>query len=327
MKIDLHNHTLSQNLAPKKTREIILETLHIYGLDAIAITNLHSIQDALRLEQECPGCIVPGAEYKVGGEEGSSVQIVVIGLNEQLHELLMKARRRGIAYFTGILKEKNLPYFLSHIGMGIPTEHQAAPEFLENYLNFFNAIAVLDCLSSQSNSFAMGLSYYYGLSPVGGSGSLILQGKKRAYTEAPGSENITEFFTAFLQKRIKAGIASTNSESKIGTSLWQISQDFYQKEMKRIWQSELGLSMQSTKGNVLQGILESLVSPALDTAQQVFYLQHTKALEKKLGSFQEKFIDYLKSKETKRIFSLSLEIEEKKKHWLDAIAKVHEAFL
>ena len=326
MRLDLHNHTLLQSLPPKKNRELILEILDLYELDAIAITNLHSIDDALNLSQECPGLIITGAEYKVAGEEGSSVQVVALDLNEELHKLLMKARFRGIACFTNILKEKHIPYYLSHIGSGIPMKHPDAAKFLEDFLAFFDAMEVLNPLSLQKNSFALGLAMYYGLAPVGGSGALILEGNKRAYTQASEAQNLSDFFSAFLKKNVKAGIANTVSESKISPSVWRISQDLYQKEIQKIWHSELGLSMHTTKGDILQSVLQSLLKPALDATQQIFHLYQTKSLEENFSSFQSKFIDYLKDKETKRIFSLSIDKEEKKKLWLDSISHIHSAF-
>ncbi|NUM33948.1 MAG: hypothetical protein HUU50_05360 [Candidatus Brocadiae bacterium] len=326
MKLDIHNHTISQNLTTKKIREIVLEILHLHSLDAIAITNLHSIQDALRLYEQCPGQIIIGAEYKVGGEEASSFQTVVLGINPGLHELLMQSRHRGISYFTGMLKEKKLPYYLSHIGLGIPKDHANAAKLLEDALSLFDAIDVLDAVSLQKNSFALGLARYYGMATIGGSGSLIMQGQKRGYTQADGEYNIHEFFHSFLLKKVDVGTTSASSESKVLPSIWQISQEFYQKEIKRIWQSEIGISTQTTTGHLLQNAAQVLLSPALDTTQQIFHLHHTKSLEKKMSSFQSCFIDYLKNKETKRIFSLPVGVEKKKKLWLESLSRIHESF-
>lgn len=218
-----------------------------------------------------------------------------------------------ISYFTGMLKEKKLPYYLSHIGLGIPKDHANAAKLLEDALSLFDAIDVLDAVSLQKNSFALGLARYYGMATIGGSGSLIMQGQKRGYTQADGEYNIHEFFHSFLLKKVDVGTTSASSESKVLPSIWQISQEFYQKEIKRIWQSEIGISTQTTTGHLLQNAAQVLLSPALDTTQQIFHLHHTKSLEKKNVFFPELFYRLSKKQRNKANFLSSCWRRKKEK--------------
>lgn len=334
MRLDLHNHTMIlakhekgkalQAVERYRDREIFWDIIKAHPLDGIAITNFHNVDVALSLAKEYPKHVVVGAEYRVSEEEGVGVHVVVLGLDTQLHALLMQARLRGIAYFTSVLREKNLVFYLSHLGWLWPDNQS---EWFHNLLSFFDAIEVLDTTLSPKNSFATGVAKYYNLAPIGGSGSLALEGRRRAYTEVPEAQTHEDFFLGLHQKKAKVGTTSSEAHAGSAPSVWQMSKNFYQEEMKKLWHSEVGLGREATLGILMQNLAGEMLVPILQAIPKAFHLHHKKASERNLSSFPREFIDYLKLKETKRIFTLAHSLEEKKNLWAQAMAKIHECFI
>jgi len=235
MRFDLHNHTSSikkfleiQQNSSKATQEAYLYDLQYHQLDGLAITNHHDIAAALHWAKEYPQKILIGCEYRVDGEEGTFISVVVLNLTEKIHQLLLRARHRGLGYFTMVLKEHHLPFYLAHLGTGIPPEHPYASELLEDALRFFDAIAVLDASGTHSD-FPGNLAKYYGLAVIGGTGDVALG--KRAYTESSDSSTVEEFFAAIQAKKVTVGLTSPElfEKSEI-SSLWQWSKSFYREK-------------------------------------------------------------------------------------------------
>jgi hypothetical protein len=332
MRVDLQNHTFSpqafsrlkKTVEDKSGQEIYTQAIKYHHLDAIAITNYHNIDVGLSLSREYPRHVIVGAEYRVYGEEGSSIQVIALGIHEELHKALMKARLRGVAYFTSLLKEKHIPYYMAHIGSGIPLNHPTAPELLDSVLQHFSAIEVLNGSLWEKINFAANLARYYNLATMGGSGYCVTKTERRAYTEAD-AHSVEEFLEAIAQKRVKVGLTSGHAAPKTGF-MGETGQDFYPGILQKIWHSEFGLGQQSNLGNLLKRWGQAMLPTALQWVTQISHSHQLKEEQQTLALFQKKFVDYLMLQETRRIFSLSLSLEAKKNLWEQAIGKIHECF-
>lgn len=317
MRLDLHNHTTPaggsvfarRSTVPQKAREFYLKELHSHCLDGVAITNSHDIEVAMALAKESPGHILVGAEYQVVLGEGASAQVVVVGVDHSLHQRLMDARLRGIAHFTAIAKQNCLLYFLAHIGWGIDADHPRAPELLEKILAHSIAIEVLNAYDAEDCGFAFALARYYGLSPVGGSSHLWCRTGKRAYTEASDARSIEEFFKAFYQRKVDA---------KVTGGAWRKN---YLPHIQKFWHSEVGWHREAIKR-----MGETILMSVLEDLPDYYHLQQSNLYRRKALRLQQRFVAYLKLKETRRILSLDLPIERQKELWGAAMAEIYRCF-
>ena len=336
MRIDLHNHTATalpessfsrlKRLEKNSDREIYLQVIKYHHLDALAITNHHNIEIAVKLAREYPRHVIVGAEYRVTGEEGSSIQVAVLGVESELHETLLRARLRGVAHFTSLIRERQLPFYLAHVGWGIDPDHPRSAELLDSFLSYFDAIEVADASTTQPN-FAMGLASYYQLAPIGGSGHLISVENRRAYTESSTANNIEEFFADIKKKQVGVGFTTGVSASPSGfSSIWKWGKNFYRREMQRLWHSEFGLGRQVNVGALFRNFGQVVLAPTLQWLPQATHLQQIKSAYHKLAILEAKFVNYLELKETRRIFKLACSIDEKKEMWKTAITRIHDCF-
>lgn len=329
MRLDLHNHTLPagesrlagkwKKLAPHNCREIYLQMIKYHHLDGLAITNSHNIDMALAMASEYPQRIVAGAEYQVIAWEATTVQVVVLGLDPDMHARLMIARLRGIAHFTTLLREKKLPYFWAHIGWGIGENHPHAPVIIDNLLPYFDALETLTPYGGPASRFALALATYYQLAAVGGSDYLANPGGKRAYTDAPDATSVAQFFAAFHAKKIQAAI--TESPKKIPrTTAWE--KNVYLRELQKIWHSEFGWSREAVKS-----LGQSLLLPLFERLPHTYYWQQRRGYENKVACLHRRFMNYLLARESNAVLSLDMNAEEKKIAWQQKIGRIYECFM
>lgn len=328
MRLDLHNHTFPEDARYGKEtpgrnfRDICPKLLRQHHLDGIAITNFQSIEVALRLAQEYPQHIIVGAEYQVLAGEGTTVQIVVLRLDAPMHEMLMAARLRGLKYFTDQLKQYRLPYFMAHVGWGIPAEHPHALELLESSLAYVDAIEVVNVHDSIESKFSTSLATYYRLATVGGSEQLISPSGRRGYTEAPEATNIQEFMAALQAKQVRTGLTHCSEKIRENEfSVWRYGKNLYLKELEKLWHSRLGWNQE-----LMKGLSDTLLLPLLEWLPYGYYLKQRQAYEKKITDLRQKFIAYLKLKETTAVFSCELPMAEKKLLWGNTMAKIYQCF-
>lgn len=320
MRVDLHNHTIpaAQNSvfarlrkAVPNTSEFYLQTIQQHRLDGLAVTNFHDVEVALALSREYPQYIIVGAEYQIILGESATAQMVVLGLDRNLHEEFMAARLQGIGRFAATAKAYRLPYFLVHLGWGIDAEHPRACEILDSVVANSIAVEVLNAGESEDMGFSSGIARYFGLAAIGGSNYLISQTGRRAYTRAPGSKTIGEFFEAIYHNRVEAGL--TGGEEKL-------RKDYFRK-MQKIWHTEIGWHREAVRR-----FGESLIFSLLDALPRHYQVQQQRRHQKKALRLMQRFADHLKIRETKRIFSVDAPISEKKKMWEQAIDHIYVCF-
>ena len=335
MRLDLHNHTIIpktkfhkfDTVLKQYTREIYFYIVKTNQIDGIAITNLHDIEIALSLWKKFSEYIIIGAEYKILCEEGNSVYITVLNIDEDIHKLLMKAKFRGVQYFTNLLKEKNFPYFISHVGLGLSLEHSHICELFDSFFSCFNSIDVLDHANLNPDSFMIGLSKYYDLGQVAGSGHLLSRLGRRVYTEVNGAQNINDFFEGFHKKNVNIGFTDFyHTEQNNTSSIWQLGKDFISSEIQKLWQTELGINKQLDINKLIENFSKTILLPALQNIPYDSHLNQLKIGNKRLNFLKSKFVDYLKLTKTKQIFSGPEALEEKKQNWKQSISKINKCF-
>jgi hypothetical protein len=316
MRLDLHNHTIpsfSQSSQWNKNfyqhcKEICLQAIEEHCLDWIAITDFQDITAAEKLAEECPGNILVGAEYQVLVSESTTAQIVVLCLNQNLHQKFMKARLRGIEFFEKIAKEFDLPYFLTHVGWGIPFH---ACEILESILSHCYGIETMN-VPDDHISFSQGLAQYYQLAEIGGSQHLISNTSRRAYTESLTAKTLSDFWVAIKEKKVKP---------QITTSCQNPTRDSFQKYIQEIWHSEWGWHREQ-----IENVGKNIILSFFQWLPHHCYAQQTKQYRKKTLQLEQRFVQYLTTKESNRIFALDIPLEEKKQSWEQAMNKISSCF-
>lgn len=332
MRLDLHNHTIPanpvrtlskfDNLSWRVCREGYLEIIRSHQLDGLAITNCHNVEVALRFAAEYPWHIIVGAEYQVLIGQGTTAQIVVLEIDDKLHQQLMSARLRGIAHFASVVKRHALPYFLAHLGWGIPSEHPNAPQLLESMLQYVDAIEVANIHGMEKMRFASGLARYYGLAPIGGSDHLISVTQRRAFTIAPQATNRKEFFAAMHTGDVQVQVSGISAKRRTEDPLiGGIRQNIYFQKLQRLWQSEF--SWHPASGKKMR---EAIIFPFLQKLPYSYYLKQQKSYTDKVATLETRFLDYLQLKITQEIFSSDKSLAEKQSLWEQAMSKIYRCF-
>jgi len=92
--------------------------------------------------------------------------------------------------------------------------------------------------------------------------------------------------------------------------------------MQKIWHSEFGWDRES-----LKDFGKAILFPLVEWLPDNYYRQQRKLYERKVVSLKERFIEYLKLKETKKIFALDKPILEKKWLWERAMREIYHCFM
>lgn len=330
MRLDLHNHILSctdsfypfNKVYPQHNRALYFRLFKSHRVDGVAITNYHNIDTALELYKQYPKQVIVGSEYRVLADEGNSVLISVLNITQDMHNFLMKERFRGLEHFTTILREKNLPFFLSHLGYGIELSHPKSLEILDKTLNYFEAIEVLDAYSAIEN-FSFFLARYYNLAPIAGTGYLHADIERCAYTEAKEAKSFKEFWDAVLKRNITIGCLENSINNR---SWWSISKDFYQRQIKKIWHTELGFWQHFSIQEVFENLEDSVLVPVFQSLPHFSHLQDIEALQNKKNDWNERFVDYLIQKKIQSILKQYNSKEDITYHCIEALHQINACF-
>ncbi len=333
MRLDLYNHTISlgnkiawRNSAKHIHLEKYLYAIQYHKLDGIAITNRHNITEAVVLAREYPTSVIVGCEYQVAWKENTTVSIVVLNLDTNFHEILLQERLKGLPHFCEIVRNQNYPFFMVSLASGIPQDHPFACELLEESLQYIDALAVVDAYEG-TGQFAIGLANYYNLATIGGSGHLVCS-NRRAYTESLESTSLSQFWKAIQNKKVSVGITYEIGFSKGAiSSIWELGKNFYRKEVENLKSSEEIWEIQQPSAfeNWIR-LGQTIITPLIYSIPQSFRLQKKQSMNHKLENFGQKFIVYLKNKQTRQIYSTSDSLIEKKRKWNESILKICQSF-
>ncbi|HON44201.1 MAG TPA: hypothetical protein P5543_08385 [Planctomycetota bacterium] len=334
MRLDLHNHTLLASNTPsfsslkklyqKRSQAFYFRTLKSHHVDGIAITNHHEIDTALELFHHYPKQVIVGSEYRVLAGEGTSALITVLSLNKKMHDQLMQERLRGIKHFTDVLREQQLPFFLSHLGWGIPTTHPKGVEIFDHLFQYIDALEVLDAYTFY-DTFSLSIAKYYNLSPIAGTGYLHPDITRYVYTESAEATTLTEFWQAIQARNVRVG----TFEKKYTTtpkSFRNASKDFYQKQIKKIWHTEFGFWQHFTMQDILENLEESIVLPTLQSLPHLSRLQQMEEFQDAKNDWKMRYIDYLKKKEIAQIFQNKISPEEKINQCIEKLSQINHCF-
>jgi predicted metal-dependent phosphoesterase TrpH len=243
MRVDLHVHTRESSAPPEhwfgelvgaqecytQAESALTEALR-KGLDAVAITNHDSADDALRLARTHPGTVIPGCEYKVYAGRGSYVHVVALGIDADVHARLMHERSRGLARFAGFCRGKGLAHFLAHpaweVGGG---KRGIDPADLLGWLEHFDAIETLNGNCHIENEIASGLARFFRKGRVGGSDAHDLDQIGAVWTEAE-AETIPEFLD-----RVRAGETAARgrpvTHGEFAAAIRAVAGTFYRRQL------------------------------------------------------------------------------------------------
>ncbi len=282
MRVDLHVHTRESSSPPEHWFGELIGAQECYtqaesalaealrkGLDAVAITNHDSADDALRLARAHPSRVIPGCEYKVYAGHGRYTHVVALGIDSDSHARLMHERSRGLARFAGFCRGKGLAHFLAHPAWEVGGEKRGIdPADLLEWIGHFDVIETLNGNCHVENEIASGLARYFRKGRVGGSDAHDLDQIGAVWTEAEAA-TIPEFLD-----RVRAGETTSRgrpiTHGEFAAAIRAIASAFYRREFLKTMSAGSigGYIARARLDEVLRTAGEFATLPALLVAPQ-----------------------------------------------------------
>jgi predicted metal-dependent phosphoesterase TrpH len=340
MRVDLHVHTRESSSAPEHWLGELIGVHECYtqaesalaeamrkGLDAVAITNHDSADDALRLASAHPARVIPGCEYTVYAGRGRYAHVIALGIDSSSHARLMHERSRGLARFTGFCRGEGLAHFLAHPAWEVGREKRGiGPADLREWLGHFDVIETLNGNCQAENEIASGLARYFRKSHVGGSDAHDVDPIGAVWTQADASTP-----HEFLE-RVRAGETAPHgrpaTHDEFAAAVRAITGAFYRREFLRTMRAgPLGGYMAHARiDEILKTAVRFVILPAYLLAPQVgsaAYLDKLRATAERLRS---RLVDALELDLAKSVASEKLGIEERSRRLVAGLRELDAAF-
>lgn len=245
MKADIHIHTIgSKNVFDNKWARLIgvmdcysdPDTVYKIakkrGMDLIAITDHNTIEEAKKLAEKHPDVIV-GAEYMVkASDHGHIVDVIVLDLEDKIHEEFMKLRKESLEKFTSLAKHEKKPYFLCHIGWLVNPDTELTPPLVDEWISKFDVIEIINGTRQRENEFAQIVAQVNGKGGVGGSDSHSELGVGLTWTEADVSTK--EDFLKAIAKGEGTAYGEGGSHKKLKKDALLLSRRYVRHECKKL---------------------------------------------------------------------------------------------
>ena len=340
MRVDLHVHTRESSSPPEhwfgrlfgmqecylQPEEVPLEAAR-KGLDAVAITNHDSANDALSLAHSHPGMVIPGCEYTVYAGRGRYVHVVVLGLDERIHARLLHERPRGVKRFAGLARRVGLPFFLAHPAWEVGgTKTGLRADLLCEWVKYFDLVEVLNGTCHVENEVAQGLARYFRKARVGGSDAHDVTAIGTAWTEGEAS-TLEEFMECLREGEVRPGGRAVSS-GKLTTTAREVAGAFYRRELlKAVGAGSVGGYLsKSSLVELLRVAAEALILPGLLWAAQAQSGTYLQNLEEKAKRLRRELVDFLLLDLAGKLSKQELGEKERRRTLVAGIREVYSAF-
>jgi len=340
MRIDLHVHTRESSKPPEHWLGELIGVHECYtpaesalaealrkGLDAVAITNHDSADDALRLARARPARVIPGCEYTVYAGRGRYVHVVVLGIDRARHERLMHERSRGLARFTGFCRGEGLVHFLAHPAWEVGREKRGIePADLREWLRHFDVIETLNGNCQLENEIAWGLARYFRKSRVGGSDAHDIGHIGSVWTEAD-ADTPAEFL-----ERIRAGEAAPGgrpaTRGEFTGAVRAVLGAFYRRELLKTVRARSvgGYVAHAGIDEFLKTVGRFAILPAYFLAPQAASVAYLAKLRETADRLRSRLVDALELDLAKSIASGKWGAEERSRRLVAGLRELSAAF-
>lgn len=211
MRCDLHVHTDRSGMctvpvARHFCQESYNDPLELYarlkqrGMDLVTVTDHDSI-DAAECLRRYPDFFL-SEEVTCTLPSGTEVHVGVYDVTERDH-LELQRRRNDFPALLAYLRQRGLLFAVNHVFSALTGRRTDADFAL--FKSFFPAMETLNGqLLAACNREAEALSARWRKIPLGGSDSHTLAELGRAFTEAPGARDKSEFLAALKAGRVRA---------------------------------------------------------------------------------------------------------------------------
>lgn len=211
-------------VARRFCRESYNDPLEVYwllkqrGMDLVTVTDHDSIEagECLRrfpdffLSEEVT-CTMPS---------GTEVHIGIYDIDERDHTEIQR-RRNDLASLLGYLQQRGLVFAINHVFSGLTGRRTDADFAL--FQNVFPAMETLNGqLVAACNCAAETLSVRWGKIPLGGSDSHTLAELGRAFTEAPGARDKSEYLASLRAGQVRAR-GRSGGYWQLTRAVWEIA--------------------------------------------------------------------------------------------------------
>jgi len=307
MRVDLHLHTRESAGPPQywlagllgvhecySSPEDVLAEAMRKGMDAIAITNHDAAQHSLRMAREHPDRVIPGCEYKVYGGVGRYADVVVLGIDEKAHTVLLRERHRGVERFSRAARDLGLIAILAHPAWEVSEDKRGIdPRILCQWLECFDIVEGKNANCPAESKVASAAARYFGKALVGGSDAHDVPSVGMAWTEAD-AETIPEFLECLRRGEVTPGGGSTDP-SKFAATSREVLGAFYRRELMKLARggSLRGFVSGSSFVEMMRMIAQALILPGLLWIPQIKTRAYLATLEDRAARLRTKLIDHL----------------------------------
>lgn len=340
MRVDLHVHTRESHSAPEHWLAELLGVQQSYsqpeavlsealrkGLDAVAITNHDSAEDALRMAREHPDGVIPGCEYTVYGGHGRYAHVVVLGIDEKGHEGLLREKHRGIARFTDLARRGGYAYFLAHPAWEVgPEKGRIDPNALCGWLEHFDVIETSNSQSAAENEIARSLAKYFRKAGVGGSDSHDVPSIGTTWTESPAGA-IEGFMDDVRDGNVRAG-GTPASYRGFAATVREVLAAFYRREFLKASRRNTGGGREARPGlgGLIRTALEVLMLPGFLWAPQLGSRDYFRRLGRRAEGLRRRLIGHLELDLARSVARGSYDNEERSRRWIAGMREIRSAF-
>ena len=340
MRVDLHVHTRESSSVPEHWLGELLGMQECYtqpemalaeglrkGLDAVAVTNHDAAGDALRMARAHPGRVIPGCEYQVYAGGDRYVHVVVLGIDEGIHERLLRERSRGLGRFTGLCRREGLAFFLAHPAWEVGRRKRGMdPAALCEWLGHFDVIETLNSNSPAENGIASGLARYFRKARVGGSDAHDAEPLGTAWTEAEAG-SVDEFL-----ERVKAGEARPGGHPRTRTEFAATTREvlgaFYRREfLKTVRAGTFSAYVaRATLEELVRTAGEILIIPAYFISPRAGTEAYFDRLEASAERLRVRLKDFLELELVREIAAEDLANRERERRFVAGVRELDAAF-
>jgi len=182
--------------------EDIYKTAKGRGMDYVAITDHDTIEGALILNDKHTDIII-GEELEVkASDKGHLAHVVVLGLDEKIHNDLKDLKKIGLKETTDYLKAKDIFYFLAHAAYSASKQPLSA-ELIKEWVSYADTLEVINSmLTSQENLLCRTIADLYNKKIIAGSDSHSLGRVGKTFTVAEKANTKEEFIQSLKKGEV-----------------------------------------------------------------------------------------------------------------------------
>ncbi len=173
------------------------------GMDYVTISDHNSISEAVKLVEAYPKDTFMSCEYLIKGKpDCQDLEILVLDVDQHLHEELMEAAALGAKAFVDLVRKAGKPFTLAHPAWAVQPKPRLTVDELEEWVDMCDIIEGINGDCQRENEVAHIIAKYKKKPMSGGSDDHSGLYTGLTYTVAPEAGSKEEFLQHFKEGRI-----------------------------------------------------------------------------------------------------------------------------